>query len=92
MLAAWASLGLSEPFRRHGQAVPMVLVATTVRMAIPLGAAIVVVLRGGPLSNAAFLIYLIVFYLVTLAVETAFTLPRGPKGAPRAATERKKAD
>ena len=92
MLATWISLGLSEPFRKQGLVVPMVLVATAVRLAIPLGTAVVVVFRGGPLSNAGFLIYLIVFYLVTLAVETAFTLPQGPKSALRTATEQKRAD
>ena len=50
------------------------LVGMLVRMGIPLGAALLVVFRGGPLADAGFLYYLVVFYLVTLTVETFLAL------------------
>ena len=75
LAAAWIALALCEPLRKQRQPTAMVLVGMTVRMAIPLAAAVVGHFVGGPLADAGFLVYLIVFYLVTLAVETALTLP-----------------
>ncbi len=46
------------------------------RMAIPLGFAIPLHIHGGPLAEAGLLVYLVVFYPVTLAAETALCLPR----------------
>ncbi len=48
-----------------------VLVGMAVRMGVALAAAVVVQLGGGPLAEAGFVYYLLMFYLVTLAVETA---------------------
>jgi hypothetical protein len=45
------------------------------RMAIPLAAGLALHLRGGPLAEAGMLYYLLVFYPVTLAVETLLSLP-----------------
>ena len=57
--------------RRPRQVVAWALVGMTMRMGVALTAALVVQLGGGPLAEAGFVYYLLVFYLVTLAVETA---------------------
>jgi hypothetical protein len=46
------------------------------RMGIPLGSAVVTILVGGCLVRAGFLYYLLIFYPVTLTVETMLVLPR----------------
>ncbi len=45
------------------------------RMAIPIGMGLAVQLLGGPLAEAGVLVYLVVFYPVTLSVETVLCLP-----------------
>jgi len=47
-----------------------------IRMGIPLAAALLVFLRGGPLADAGFLYYLVLFYPVTLTAETFLLLPK----------------
>jgi hypothetical protein len=56
------------------------------RMGIPLAAALVFRIRGGVLAEAGLLIYLVVFFLVTLALDTALGLPQPgrPERADRA--------
>ena len=53
----------------------LVLVGMMIRMGIPLAAALTVYFRGGPLADAGFLYYLVVFYPVTLTAETLLFLP-----------------
>jgi len=45
------------------------------RMGIPLAFALACHLRGGLLADAGLLYYLLLFYPVTLGVETAWLLP-----------------
>ena len=45
------------------------------RMGIPLGVALVLYLQGGTLVTAGLLVYLLIFYPVVLAVETALSSP-----------------
>ena len=75
LLAAWMALGLSEPLRRPQHMLALVLVGMMIRMGIPLAAALAVFFRGGPLADAGFLYYLVVFYPVTLTAETFLSLP-----------------
>lgn len=75
LLAAWLALGLSGPLRRPQQTLALVLVGMLVRMGIPLAAALAVCFSGGPLVDAGFLYYLVVFYPLTLTVETFLSLP-----------------
>jgi hypothetical protein len=49
-------------------------------MGVPLAAALIAVFAGGPLADAGFLYYLVVFYPITLAVETLLALPRFAAG------------
>ena len=53
-------------------------------MGIPFGVGLAIHLGGGPLANAGFLYYLLVFYPVTLAAETGLSLPstRPPTSRP----------
>jgi hypothetical protein len=46
------------------------------RMGVPLGFAVATLLAGGWLAQAGLLYYLLVFYPVTLTVETALSIPR----------------
>jgi len=52
-----------------------VLAGMIPRMGIPLGVALFLQVRGGPLVQAGLLYYLVAFYMVTLGLETAITLP-----------------
>jgi hypothetical protein len=45
------------------------------RMGLPLASGLAIHLHGGPLAEAGFLYYLVVFYPITLAVETLLSLP-----------------
>ena len=51
------------------------LVGTTARMVVPLALGLTCQLCGGPLAEAGVLYYLLMFYPVTLAVETTLSLP-----------------
>lgn len=62
------------------------LAAMLPRMGIPLGFALFLQIRGGALVEAGLLYYLVVFYTVTLALETAMTLPGGAAGSAPHAT------
>ncbi len=75
LVAGWMALGLSEPLRRPQLMLALVMVGMMIRMGIPLAAALTVFFLGGPLADAGFLYYLVVFYLIALAVETVLTLP-----------------
>jgi hypothetical protein len=75
LLAAWMALYSSEPLRRPQQMLTLVIVGMMIRMGIPLIAALAIFYLGGPLADAGFLYYLIVFYPVTLTVETLLSLP-----------------
>ena len=52
LLAAWLALGLSEPLRRQQNVLALVLVGMTIRVGVPLAAALAVFFLGGPLANA----------------------------------------
>jgi hypothetical protein len=56
-------------------ALAAMLTGMVARMALPLSAGLAIHLRGGPLAEAGTIYYLLIFYLVTLAVETLLSLP-----------------
>ncbi len=76
-LGAEGGLLIGRPFRHTPQAWLGMLLGMFPRMAIPIGLGLAIQLRGGPLAEAGLLVYLVVFYPVTLAVETAMSLPGG---------------
>ena len=47
----------------------------TIRMGVPLSAALAVFFLGGPLADAGFLYYVVLFYPVTLIAETFLSTP-----------------
>jgi hypothetical protein len=77
LLAAYLALGICDRFRRPEHVLAFVLVGMAIRMGIPLVSALVVVFLGRPLADAGYFYYLMVFYPVMLAAETALALPRG---------------
>jgi hypothetical protein len=85
---AGAAFGLvADGFRRDpADVVRPLLLSMAARMGLPLACGLAVQLRGGPLAEAGFLYYLVVFYLITLAVATTQTLSERRSDAPSAAT------
>ncbi len=69
-VGAMGALCVAPWFRGPHRLLASVLVGMSVRMGVALTAALIVQLGGGPLADAGFVYYLLVFYLVTLAVET----------------------
>ncbi len=72
-LAATIALVAGEPLRKPQHVIASVVLGMTVRMGIPLAAAIF--FRQGPLADAGVLYYLILFYTLTLITETLLSLP-----------------
>jgi hypothetical protein len=70
-IGALGTLCVAPWLRAPHHLLASVLVGMAVRMGVALAAAVVVQLRGGPLVEVGFVYYLLMFYLVTLAVETA---------------------
>ena len=62
-------------FRDREDAWQGVLLAVLPRMGIPLTVALVFLFVGGVLVKGGMLYYLVVFYLLTLTLETVLTLP-----------------
>ena len=62
-------------FRGSSAALAGVLLGMAARMVIPLGGGFVFHAQGGPLAEAGLLYYLLVFYPITLAMETWLSLP-----------------
>lgn len=52
--------------------------STAVRIGVPMGLGTAIHLSGGALAEAGFLYYLLVFYPITLAIETVLSLPEPP--------------
>lgn len=75
LLGAGLALGVCRLFRDPRHALHGVLIGMLLRMGIPLFSALAFLLQGGPLAKAGLLVYLLVFYLVTLSVQTALSLP-----------------
>jgi len=57
-------------------AMAALLTGMAARMGIPLCLGIVLHLQGGPIADAGLLYYLLVFYPITLTVETVLSLPQ----------------
>jgi hypothetical protein len=76
LAGAGAALIVTDPFREPQHAWTGLLTGMALRMGIPLISGLALQIRGGPLVKAGFLYYLLVFYAVALAVETALSLPQ----------------
>ena len=75
LAGAVAALGCASCVRDSENAWKGVLAGMLPRMGIPLGFALFFHVQGGMLAEAGLLIWLIIFYPVTLAVETVLSLP-----------------
>ena len=75
---AGATLALvaSHLMRGANAALYGLLFGMALRMGVPMIAALVVYVRRGTLADAGVLYYLLVFYPLTLGVETALSLPK----------------
>lgn len=76
-LTGLVALWIGRRCQVQGQAISGVLVAMGIRMGIPLAICLVLAVRGRADSLAGFVYFLLVFYLVTLGVETWCSLPAG---------------
>ncbi|MEX2140339.1 MAG: hypothetical protein WD894_13835 [Pirellulales bacterium] len=74
----WAGAGLamtaSTLMREPERALALTAVGMALRMGLPLVAVMVVMLPGGPLAQAGFVICILAYYLVALVVETWLTV------------------
>jgi len=83
---AATALGISYLLRGPGLALPALLLGMTARTGLPLIVAVAIQFRAGPLAEAGFLYYLLVFYPVTLVVETVLSLPPRERATDRRAS------
>jgi len=72
---ASVALLMAHLFRGPNGALAGVLLGMAARMVIPLGGGYACHANGGPLAEAGLLYYLLVFYPITLALETWLSLP-----------------
>ena len=80
LLVFWLARYLSSPEAVMYQ----VLLGMMSRMGISLAACMVIYVRGGPLADAGLVYFLLVFYFVTLAAETALLVNGSAKEPPKA--------
>ena len=85
LLGAEAALIASRAVAQRGKMLEGVLVGSALRMGIPLTFGLALQVSVKPLADAYLLVYLLVFYPVTLFVETFLSLrgasaPRSGKG------------
>jgi hypothetical protein len=76
-LGALGALLLANWFRGPKNLLPRVLAGMSLRMTIPMAAVLGVQLSRSPLAEAGFVYYVLMFYLVTLAVETGLWVRHG---------------
>jgi uncharacterized membrane protein YfcA len=80
LAGAVVALAMSHMFRGAQYAVPALVAGMAARMGAPLCAALVYRFQSGAVVGLP--CYLLVFYLITLTVETALTLPRSQPRQP----------
>ncbi len=73
---ALGALVASHWLREPKYMLHMVLVGMALRMGLPLATGLALHFGGGPLAGAGMLYYLLVFYPVTLGIETFLSLPQ----------------
>ena len=76
LAGAGLALVLSHALREPKRALYGMLLSMAARMGVPLAVGLPCHLHGGVLAQGGLLYYLLVFYLVTLGVETLLSLPR----------------
>jgi hypothetical protein len=86
LVGALIALVVCNALRGPQLAMASLLAGMMARMGVPLCIGMAIHLHGGPLADAGLLRYFLVFYPVTLTVETALTLPLKPAMAPATST------
>ena len=74
LVSSTLAMVISDFMRRSGQAMASVLLGMAVRMVLPLGACVLVQLNPGALSEAGFVYFVLVFYLVALPTDTVLAV------------------
>jgi len=92
LAGAVAALVVSDRLHRSEHALHAALLGMAARMAIPLGLGFTLYLLSRPLANAGLLYYLLVFYPVTLSVETMLSWPPRRRTAGSQASQRDTTD
>ena len=64
------ALAVGELLQRTGQALASVLLSMMVRISLPLAACVIVYANGGVLAEAGFAVFILIFYLVALPLDT----------------------
>lgn len=77
LTGAGVSLAAANVLAARDRVLRGMLIGIIARMVIPLGFGVGLHFYSQPLAEAGLLVYLLVFYPVTLAVETALALPGG---------------
>ena len=72
LLSLWLTCQAKNPQVMLGA----LLIGIVLRMSLPILCALILHTKGGPLTQAGGIGYLLVFYPVTLLVETVLSLPR----------------
>ena len=72
---ATAALAMAKVLRHPCNALERLLIGMTARMGTPLAVGLACHVIGSPLVGAGLLYYLLIFYPLTLVVETALSLP-----------------
>jgi hypothetical protein len=75
LAGAASALIVTGLLRGPQRALAALLMGMAMRMGIPLILGLALQVRGGLLAQAGVLYYILIFYAVTLAVETALSLP-----------------
>jgi hypothetical protein len=79
LISVLVALFLNNLFSSPKQAFMGILLGMAIGTGIPLMLGAAIHLYGGPLSQAGFIYYLLIFYLPTLAIKTILTLPNTNK-------------
>ncbi len=75
LAGAASSLLVCYVFYRYAHFVAGMLAGMALRFGVPLTGGVVLQIIGGPLAEGGVLYYLFIFYPITLATETALSLP-----------------
>ena len=77
LAGASVALAAASGARSTNHVLRAMLIGMIARMFIPLGFGVGIHFYSAPLADAGILVYLLVFYPVTLGVETALVMPKG---------------
>jgi hypothetical protein len=86
LVSATAAMILSYCLQTPATAMAAALLSMAVRTGLPLIVALVVRLGGPSLVEAGFVYYLLVFYVLALAIEVPLSLPRMERSRPYSET------